>query len=202
MMAIRKVKSFEEDFDTPKFCKLAEEIYIKAHECLATRDKEKIIDYVTERAYPEIINNIERKTIHWKFLGNVELPRVVHARCTNLITKENIFAQLTVRFHTKQQLAVYDRFGRLMHGSEIIAKDVLEYVVFEKHIANEYGVWRIHDKIIPDWLPPREPTQKTWTVSAEPPVEEAVETAAAVTSTEADTKVAPETQEKPTVATA
>lgn len=59
-------------------------------------------------------------------------------------------------------LAVYDRFGRLMHGSEIIAKDVLEYVVFEKHLANLYGKWRIHDKIIPDWLPPREPTLVTY----------------------------------------
>lgn len=49
-----------------------------------------------------------------------------------------------------------------MHGSEIIAKDVLEYVVFEKHIANEYGRWRIHGKIIPDWLPPREPSKKTF----------------------------------------
>lgn len=49
-----------------------------------------------------------------------------------------------------------------MHGNEIIAKDVLEYVVFEKHICNEYGKWRIHAKIIPDWLPPREPTATTF----------------------------------------
>lgn len=64
-----------------------------------------------------------------------------------------------------QQLAIYDRFGRLMHGSEILAKDVLEYVVFEKHVANEYGTWRIHDKIIPDWLPPKEPSSKTYKLS-------------------------------------
>ena len=44
---------------------------------------------------------------------------------------------------------MYDRFGRLMHGSEVVGKDVLEYVVFEKHIANTYGTWRIHDKIVP-----------------------------------------------------
>lgn len=55
-------------------------------------------------------------------------------------------------------MAIYDRFGRLMHGSEILAKDVLEYVVFEKHLANEYGLWRIHDKIIPKWQPPKEPS--------------------------------------------
>lgn len=55
-----------------------------------------------------------------------------------------------------------------MHGSEILAKDVLEYVIFEKHIANEYGKWRIHDKIIPDWLPPREPTARTFIRKEEP----------------------------------
>ena len=69
--------------------------------------------------------------------------------------------QITVRFHTRQQLAVYDRFGRLLHGSEILAKDVLEYIVFEKHLSNMYGTWRIHDKIIPDWTPPKDPSKLT-----------------------------------------
>lgn len=59
-------------------------------------------------------------------------------------------------------LAVYDRFGRLMHGSEIVAKDVLEYVVFEKHLTNTHGVWRIHGKVIPDWMPPPESIPKTY----------------------------------------
>lgn len=49
-----------------------------------------------------------------------------------------------------QCLAVYDRFGRLIYGSEVLAKDVLEYVVFEKHLSNEYGLWRLHAKIIPE----------------------------------------------------
>ncbi len=47
---------------------------------------------------------------------------------------------------------MYDRFGRLIHGSKTVAKDVLEYVVFEKHLANVYGSWRLHAKIIPDWM--------------------------------------------------
>lgn len=75
-----------------------------------------------------------------------------------------------------QSLAIYDRFGRLMHGSEIIAKDVLEYVVFEKHLSNQYGVWRIHAKIIPDWLPPKEPSRATFkkSILAAPQPESAV----------------------------
>lgn len=55
-----------------------------------------------------------------------------------------------------------------MHGSEILAKDVLEYVIFEKHLANEYGKWRIHGKIIPDWLPPKDPTARTIIRKIEP----------------------------------
>lgn len=64
-----------------------------------------------------------------------------------------------------QILAVYDRFGRLIHGNEQLPKDVLEYVVFEKHLSNKYGKWRIHDKIIPSWMPPKEPSRKTHIIS-------------------------------------
>ncbi|XP_063932881.1 large ribosomal subunit protein mL45 [Zophobas morio] len=184
MMAIRKIKSFEEEFDTATFCKEAEDIYVKMHDLMAKRDLENMTDYVTERAYPEVIHNIENKTIHWKLIKNIELPRVVHARCTDVITKENIFGQTTVRFHTQQMLAVYDRFGRLMHGSEIIAKDVLEYVVFERHLANLYGKWRVHGKIIPDWLPPKEPSLITYLK----PAEETSTTETAVTKTSPDTE--------------
>ncbi|CAH0402547.1 unnamed protein product [Chilo suppressalis] len=161
MMAMRKIKSFEEDFDSKEFLPLAQDIYVKAHDCLANKDRLGLRTYVTEKAYPEFRYNTQLKTIHWRFLDSLEPPRVVHARYTDVVSKENIFAQLTVRFHTRQQLAVYDRFGRLIHGSEILAKDVLEYVVFEKHLSNMYGTWRIHDKIIPDWAPPREPSKLT-----------------------------------------
>lgn len=102
MMAVRKIRQYEEDFDVPAFCKVATEIYIKMHELLAKRDKENLIDYVTEKAYSEALHNIERKTIRWAFIKEIELPRVVHARTTHIITKENIFAQLTIRFHTQQ----------------------------------------------------------------------------------------------------
>lgn len=59
-----------------------------------------------------------------------------------------------------------------MHGSEIIKKDVLEYVVFEKHLANLYGTWRMHAKIIPDWMPPREFAERTLLAPPEKPPQE------------------------------
>jgi len=59
-------------------------------------------------------------------------------------------------------LAIYDRFGRLEYGDENLIKDVLEYVVFEKNISNENGLWRMHHKLIPDWMPVAEPVNKTF----------------------------------------
>ena len=41
-----------------------------------------------------------------------------------------------------EQIVVWNnsghRFGRLIHGSETVAKDVLEFVVFEKHLSNTW----------------------------------------------------------------
>lgn len=93
MMAIRKIKSFEEDFDSKEFCGQAQEIYIKAHESLANNDKD-LRYYVTEKAYPEFKHNSQQKTIRWKFLESLEPPRIVHARCTDVVSKENIFGQV------------------------------------------------------------------------------------------------------------
>jgi len=70
--------------------------------------------------------------------------------------------QIKLSVLSSQILAVYDRFGRLMYGDPDQPRDVLEYVVLEKHIANEYGQWRIHGKIIPDWMPPRGALHKTY----------------------------------------
>ena len=50
---------------------------------------------------------------------------------------------------------------------------MLEYVVFEKHLSNIYGLWRLHSKIVPDWLPAKEPGRLTYRVPKEQPKEEA-----------------------------
>ncbi|CAH2233693.1 jg4733 [Pararge aegeria aegeria] len=138
MLAIRKVKSFDEDFDTKEFCQQAQNIYIKAHESL--------------------VNGFRYQPGFWELAVSAPVPQrarqAVGPGTSHLIV-------ITVRFHSRQQLAVYDRFGRLLHGSEILAKDVLEYVVFEKHLSNLYGAWRVHDKIIPDWAPPKDPSRLT-----------------------------------------
>nr|CAG4648877.1 EOG090X0DDP [Polyphemus pediculus] len=162
-----KIRSFDEDFDPKEFSEVAQQLYIKAHKALAEKDHDTLHECVTELAFPLMTNDIRFCTVRWNFIKSLEPPRVVHVRCTDVVSKDNVFAQVTTRFHTQQTLAVYDRFGRLMFGNEVVAKDVLEYVVFEKHVANQYGSWRIHEKIIPDWMPPRDSGLKTFIQQAQ-----------------------------------
>lgn len=144
------IRTYEgEDFQLEEFAKQSLEIYIKAYEALAAKDESKIFDYVTEHCFPLMTTGINRHTIIWKYLGEIEPPQVVQTRTGDLLSKGNKFAQITVRMHSKQMLEIYDRHGRLVHGSPRDVKEVLEYIVFEKYLANEYGSWRIHDRIRP-----------------------------------------------------
>lgn len=169
MLALRKIRNFDEEFEPSEFAVKAQEIYIDVHKNMAKFDSDKLHDLITERAYPEMVLGLKNKTIGWNFIESLEPPRVVHIRTTDILTKDNIYAQVTVRLHTRQTLAIYDRFGRLMHGSEALAKDVLEYAVFEKHMASHYGTWRLHGKVIPNWLPPKDPIFKTFRQPPPPP---------------------------------
>eukprot|EP00088_Acartia_fossae_P023571 TRINITY_DN2456_c0_g1_i1.p1 TRINITY_DN2456_c0_g1~~TRINITY_DN2456_c0_g1_i1.p1 ORF type:complete len:364 (-),score=98.19 TRINITY_DN2456_c0_g1_i1:121-1212(-) len=185
-MSIRKIRSYHDDFDPRKWVDEAEDIYIQAHEALANKDEDEMHKLVTEKCFPEMMHEAKRKTIHWKYIKAIEPPRVVHARHANIASDSNMFGQLTVRFHSQQTLAVYDRFGRLIHGNENVVKDVLEYCVFEKHLSNLYGIWRLHGKIIPDWKPRNENFGRL-TYRLQPEIEEEEEeTSAAAGSAQQD----------------
>ncbi|KAG8014536.1 39S ribosomal protein L45 [Nibea albiflora] len=152
-LAIRKIKDHDSHFTSKNFAEQAQEIFIEAHNCLALFDKQKLHSLVTERCYPEMTRGNRYKTIRWRFIESLEPPKVVHARCPDMVSKGNLYGQVTVRMHSKQTLAIYDRFGRLMLGSEEQPKDVLEYLVIERHLVNPYGRWRLHGKIVPSWAP-------------------------------------------------
>lgn len=160
-LALRKIKDHDLDFSTKTFPEKAQEIFIEAHNCLANFNKQKLHSLVTERCYPEMVRGNRYKTIRWRFVESLEPPRVVHVRCESIVNRGNLYGQVTVRMHTRQILAIYDRFGRLMYGGEQVPKDVLEYVVFEKYLVNPYGTWRMHGKIVPEWAPPKDPIVKT-----------------------------------------
>ncbi|XP_028424277.1 large ribosomal subunit protein mL45 [Perca flavescens] len=160
-LAIRKIKEHDSQFTTKGFAERAQEIFIEAHSALTQFNKEKLHSLVTERCYPEMTRGNRYKSIRWRFIESLEPPRVVHARCPDMVTKGNLYGQVTVRMHSKQTLAIYDRFGRLMAGSEEQPKDVLEYLVIERHLVNPYGLWRLHGKIVPSWAPAKDPVIKT-----------------------------------------
>ncbi|KAM4623161.1 large ribosomal subunit protein mL45 [Discoglossus pictus] len=159
-LAIRKVKEYDSEFRTKTFPEKALEIFIAAHECLTQFDRHKLHTLITERCYPEMVRGNRYRTIRWKYVESLEPPRVVQVRCPEMVTKGNLYGQVTVRMHSKQSLVIYDRFGRVMCGKDE-PRDVLEYVVFERHMVNPYGSWRMHGKIVPAWAPPKEPIIKT-----------------------------------------
>ncbi|NXB42978.1 RM45 protein, partial [Leucopsar rothschildi] len=128
---------------------------------LCSFNKQKLHSLVTERCYPDMVCGNRYRTIRWRFVESLEPPRVVHVRCEGVMNRGNLYGQVTVRMHSRQILAIYDRFGRLMYGGEEIPKDVLEYVVFERYLVNPYGTWRMHGKIVPGWAPPKDPIIKT-----------------------------------------
>ncbi|CAK6975658.1 S ribosomal protein L45%2C mitochondrial [Scomber scombrus] len=160
-LAIRKIKEHDSEFVTKEFAERAQELFIEAHHALTQFNKEKLHSLVTERCYPEMTRGNRYKSIRWRFVESLEAPKVVQARCPDMISKGNLYGQVTVRMHSKQTLAIYDRFGRLMLGSEEQPKDVLEYVVIERHLTNPYGRWRLHGKIVPSWAPAKDPIIKT-----------------------------------------
>lgn len=148
---VSAIRTFEgEDFDLKEFAKQSTSIYVKAHEVIAQKDEKKVFDYVTEACFPLMTAGLNHHTVHWKYLGDVEPPKAIQVRSGDLISKGNKYAQITVKMYTKQMMAIYDRHGRLVHGSPTDVKEVLEYIVFEKYLADEYGLWRIHGRIKPE----------------------------------------------------
>ena len=172
LRAKRKMRRYEDDFDETEFAEKAVDIYIKAHEALAEGDTKTLHDTATEKAFPEMMHNVNKKSIRWSFIKNLEAPKTVQIRANSVMKDADLFAQITVRIHSRQTLAVYDRFGRLIHGHPLTAKDVLEYVVFEKHITDTEGSWRIHGKIIPEWAPNRDGSKLTHVVRNDVEIEE------------------------------
>ncbi|KHN80297.1 putative 39S ribosomal protein L45, mitochondrial [Toxocara canis] len=158
---IRKKEGFEK-FDPKLFGPTADSVYIEAHKALMARDKVSLHKYITEHAFVKMWPDVENGSVVWEMVEQKEPSRVVAIRCAdNPYKSGNDIAQVTVRMNTVQKLAIYDRFGRLILGSEAEPKSVVEYVVFENHIASLDGAWRLHDKVYPRWIKPKQPARIT-----------------------------------------
>ncbi|XP_065839439.1 large ribosomal subunit protein mL45-like isoform X2 [Oscarella lobularis] len=145
------IKRYVKPFKVIPFAKEAEKLYCEANSALAQNDKKALLELTTENAYQTLRKEYPNQRISWKFVETLSRPRVVHARVAPLLTKENYFAQVTVRLHTKQILAVYDQLHRLVQGDEHNARNVVDYVVMERHIVEKGTPWRICGKVIPHW---------------------------------------------------
>uniref|UniRef100_A0AC34QLI3 Tim44-like domain-containing protein n=1 Tax=Panagrolaimus sp. JU765 TaxID=591449 RepID=A0AC34QLI3_9BILA len=155
----RRIKKKEgmEKFDPKKFGPTAEAIYVDAHKALMSRNKDQLHKLITELAFVKMWPDVENGSIFWELVRFNEPSKVVSVRCADNPHKSgNDIAQLTVRMNSTQKLAIYDRFGKLLLGSETEEKDVIEYVVFENHVAIFESKWRLHDKIYPDGIAPKQ----------------------------------------------
>ncbi|PAV55724.1 hypothetical protein WR25_04104 [Diploscapter pachys] len=148
-----------------EFIPVAMDIYKNAYQALMKRDTANIHKYITEHAYAKMWPDVQEGSFHWEMVKDVEAPKVVSVRVADLpMNSGNDIAQIIIRMHTEQIVAYYDRFGRLVTGSETEPKKVLEYVVFENHVASTDGKWRLHDRINPHWLKPKEGVTNTFTL--------------------------------------
>ncbi|PAV59040.1 hypothetical protein WR25_10751 [Diploscapter pachys] len=148
-----------------EFIPVAMDIYKNAYQALMKRDTATIHKYITEHAYAKMWPDVQEGSFHWEMVKDVEAPKVVSVRVADLpMNSGNDIAQIIIRMHTEQIVAYYDRFGRLVTGSEAEPKKVLEYVVFENHVASTDGKWRLHDRINPHWLKPKEGVTNTFTL--------------------------------------
>jgi len=163
--AFRKINKNEKDvggFDASYFADEAVDIYVMAHEALVADDRTRLHELVTAKCYQELTHGLQFKTLRWRFHHNVEPPRAVHGSIFNSGPTGNQFAQVTVRIHSQQSVAIYDRFGRLAYGDPELQRTVIEYVVFEKRISDTYGAWRMHGKLEPDWMDAKPPMKRTF----------------------------------------
>lgn len=171
---MRHIKKYDPTFNQKEFLAQAHHIYIQAHKCIERlrENDEELMDYVTQHVYGQMTKGMMDKTLHWEFVESVEQPKIVTAAGGAVISKDNTFGQLTVRFHTLQKLAIYNRFGRLTYGDSEKPRYMLEYVVFEKHISDTEGKWRIAGKVTPEWKTKGFTFLHTWKEEKESPLEE------------------------------
>ena len=165
--AFRKINKIEKDiggFDSSYFADEAVDLYVMAHEALVADDPTRLHELVTSKCYQELTHGLRFQTLRWSFHHNVEPPRAVHGAYFSTGPAGNNFAQVTVRIHSQQSVAIYDRFGRLAYGDPTLPRTVLEFVVFEKRVSDTYGAWRLHGKLEPEWLETRAPVKRTFRV--------------------------------------
>ncbi|CAO3650045.1 unnamed protein product [Cunninghamella blakesleeana] len=148
-----KYKSQYEKWNSGKFLTIAEETYKDMNDAFARGDREILEEVCLDAMYSNLKNQLKQRNNvrwEWKYHGEVEIPRIVCVRCvgTSGVSKTGFsVGQVTVRMHTKQSMAVFDKKNRLIGGDPNKVHQVLEYVVFQKTISDPEDIWRVYGKI-------------------------------------------------------
>jgi len=150
--AVAMIKRNVKPFRAVDFAKAAQKKFIDVNNALQ-EDSKKSDLLMKEHATLMVIRALKTqfqnpaKKVHWRFLEEIDRPKVVHARVASIYDKDNLFAQVTVRMHSEQILAIKDRYNRTLKGDAKKSKNVIDYVVFERHLKDPYGKWRICGKV-------------------------------------------------------
>eukprot|EP00118_Oscarella_pearsei_P006416 m.28904 g.28904 ORF g.28904 m.28904 type:complete len:206 (+) comp31094_c0_seq3:162-779(+) len=96
------IKRYAKPFKVIAFAKEAEKLFSEVNTALASSDKKSLLDLTTENAYQGLRKEYHNQKVSWTLVSTVRRPKVVHARVIPVLTKENYFAQVTVRLHTTQ----------------------------------------------------------------------------------------------------
>lgn len=154
------IRKYIKPFKIREFAEQAQNIYIDVNKALISKSKKDLQEVVTNKVYTALSNDFfpPQKNLHWRFVSAVTRPRVLHVRVASVEKKQNLFVQVTVKIHSKQVMAIKDKHGRHITGSDKEIKEVVDYVVFEHHLTNKYGVWKVCGKLHP--LPQRTNTGK------------------------------------------
>ncbi|KAI9596694.1 hypothetical protein BDF19DRAFT_438336 [Syncephalis fuscata] len=103
------------------FAMEAQEMYEWMNNAFARGAREELREICTENMFSRLKNDMKNRvgTYKWTLHGQVEPPRVVTARYGQMATKL-FLAQVTVRIHTKQSMAVYNKkvFQRVVGPGE------------------------------------------------------------------------------------
>jgi large subunit ribosomal protein L45 len=145
-----KIRSRIKPFKAVDFARTAQEMFFEVNEALAKNNKQRLQELMSENAYQSVRREFSDKSLVWKFVKEVERPRIVHARIIPVLTKENLFAQVTVRVNAAQIFGVQHRFGKLIRGNDKTERNVIDYVVVERHIVEPSSSWRICGKVAPE----------------------------------------------------
>ncbi|CAO3697235.1 unnamed protein product [Umbelopsis ramanniana] len=150
-----KYKSLYEKWNSGKFMSVAEETYKDMNSAFARGDRNLLEEVCLDAMYSNLKNQLKTRsnvTWDWQYHGEVEPPKIVCVRCmgTSGFSKTGFsVGQVTVRMHTKQSMAVYDKKNRLIAGDPHKVQNVREYVVFQRALTDPEDVWKIYGKVAP-----------------------------------------------------